>query len=95
MGPRRSDITEAVHELEGRGLIKAQRALISIPDRPRLEAAAGGIYGKPEAEYRRLIGGPPLDYAVGEPSFRMRGAWAVGLSSAHAAREKRARRGGG
>jgi CRP-like cAMP-binding protein len=55
LGVRRSGVTEAVHVLEGNKLIRAQRGLIDILDRPRLEVLTAGTYGKPEAEYRRLI----------------------------------------
>lgn len=55
LGVRRAGVTEAIHVLEGRKLIRARRGLISIIDRPRLEMLTAGSYGKPEAEYRRLI----------------------------------------
>ena len=53
---RRSGVTVATQVLEGQGIIKAERGRITILDRGRLEDAAGGSYGVPEAEYRRLIG---------------------------------------
>jgi hypothetical protein len=52
---RRAGITDAMHILEGERLIRAQRGLIQIIDRRCLAARAGAIYGKPEAEYGRLI----------------------------------------
>lgn len=52
---RRPGVTEAIHLLEGAGIIKARRAHITIIDRERLEEAAGDSYGMPEAEYERLI----------------------------------------
>jgi CRP-like cAMP-binding protein len=55
LGVRRSGVTEAVHLLEGDRLIRAQRGLIDILDRRRLENLTDGCYGRPEAEYRRLI----------------------------------------
>lgn len=55
LGVRRSGITEALHVLEGNGLIRAQRGLIDILDRSRLLPLTAGSYGKPEAEYQRLI----------------------------------------
>jgi CRP-like cAMP-binding protein len=55
LGVRRAGVTEAIHVLEGRRLIQAQRGLIHILDRERLMLMTGGSYGKPEAEYRRLI----------------------------------------
>jgi DNA-binding transcriptional regulator YhcF (GntR family) len=48
-------VTEALNELEGEGIIRTTRAHISIVNRPKLEEIAGGAYGVPEKEYRRLI----------------------------------------
>jgi CRP-like cAMP-binding protein len=55
LGVRRAGVTEAIHVLEGRKMIRSQRGLINILDRPRLETMTAGSYGGPEAEYRRLI----------------------------------------
>lgn len=52
---RRSGVTEALNELEGQGIVRTTRAHISIVKRPLLEEIAGGAYGVPEQEYRRLI----------------------------------------
>ncbi len=57
LGVRRAGVTVALHELEGRGHIKATRGRIRLLDRAGLEATAQGIYGVPEAEYARLMGG--------------------------------------
>jgi hypothetical protein len=51
-------VTDALQELEGKGLIRASRGKISILDRQGLESAADGCYGAPEAEYRRLMAEP-------------------------------------
>jgi CRP-like cAMP-binding protein len=56
LGVRRPGVTESLHILEGERMIKAQRGLITILDRQKLEARAGDSYGTPEAEYERLIG---------------------------------------
>ena len=56
LGVRRSGVTDTIHVLEGRGLIRATRGSITIRDRARLERLAGTSYGLPEAEYRRLVG---------------------------------------
>ena len=56
LGVRRSSVTDALHLLEGDGLIKATRGNIKILDRSRLVRAAGASYGVPEAEFERLIG---------------------------------------
>ena len=53
---RRSGVTLAVQLLEAGGMIRAKRGLITVVDRKKLEELAGGSYGVPEAEYRRLLG---------------------------------------
>jgi CRP-like cAMP-binding protein len=56
LGVRRQGVTVALHDLEGKGLIKSTRSLIKILDRAGLQRAANGFYGLPEAEYDRAIG---------------------------------------
>jgi len=56
LGVRRPGVTDALHELEGKGLIRSSRNLIRILDRNGLHRAANGFYGIPEAKYDRLIG---------------------------------------
>ncbi|MHB8285706.1 MAG: Crp/Fnr family transcriptional regulator [Caulobacteraceae bacterium] len=53
---RRPTITTSLHELEGAGLIRNERACINVRDRRGLVAFAGEAYGVPEAEYERLLG---------------------------------------
>ena len=53
---RRSGVTNAVHVLEGKHAIRATRGHIELRDREILEILAAGSYGKPEAEYKRLLG---------------------------------------
>ena len=53
---QRSGVTITLHFLEGAGMIRSQRGRVIICDRERLEDIAGDAYGRPEAEYRRLIG---------------------------------------
>ena len=54
---RRPSVTTALHVLEGKGLIRAERGCIAIRDRARrMEAFAVDSYGTPEREYERLIG---------------------------------------
>lgn len=53
---RRSSVTVAIHELEGRGFIRGRRGSILIRDRAALETFAAHIYGIPEAAFERLIG---------------------------------------
>jgi CRP-like cAMP-binding protein len=57
LGVRRSGVTDQIHLLEGAHSIKATRGNIRILDRAKLEEIAGGCYGLPEREYRRLIQG--------------------------------------
>lgn len=52
---RRSGVTEAVNDLAGRNLIKSSRSRIAVLDRVGLMAIAGGAYGVPEKEYKRLL----------------------------------------
>jgi CRP-like cAMP-binding protein len=56
LGIRRPSVTTAIHVLEGMKLIRAERGRITIRDRKGMEEFAGNAYGKPEEEYRRLIG---------------------------------------
>ena len=53
---RRPSVTTAIHVLEGRGFIRAERGCIIIRDRSGLDEFTREAYGKPEAEYARLIG---------------------------------------
>jgi len=66
LGARRSAVTVALQLLKSRSLIEATRTLIRVTDRKRLQAAANGSYGIPEAEYDRLMG--PLAATDGGPS---------------------------
>jgi CRP-like cAMP-binding protein len=54
---RRSGVTEAIHKLEDRGLIRASRGQMQVLNRAGLEDLADGCYGQAEREYRRLF--PP------------------------------------
>ena len=56
LGVRRPSVTQALHMLEGQKLIRSERGCVTMRDRAGLERLAGDAYGKPEAEYRRLIG---------------------------------------
>ena len=55
LGVRRPGITVSLHVLEGEHMSRARRGTIRILDRSKLEEAARGSYGLPEAEHRRLI----------------------------------------
>ncbi len=56
---RRPGVTEAVHNLEGHGVIKARRGNVTIVNREGLIEKAGGFYGQPEAEYNRIFATQP------------------------------------
>lgn len=62
LGVRRSGVTLTLHILEGAHAIRARRGRVEVTNRATLEELAGGTYGVPEAEYRRLIA--PLGKAV-------------------------------
>ena len=57
LGVRRPSVTDALHRLEGYRVIRARRGAITVLDRGHLQEMAGGSYGIPEDEYRRLLGG--------------------------------------
>jgi CRP-like cAMP-binding protein len=72
LGVRRAGITEAIHRLEGKRLLRARRSSLSILDRQGLERFAGTAYGLPEAEFRRLIPeGSPAKPAEDDRSGRL------------------------
>lgn len=55
LGVRRASVTDALHLLEGEGLIRSRRGSVTILDRERLRLTAGQAYGFAETEYARLI----------------------------------------
>jgi len=66
LATRRAGVTVALHELEGKGLLKSTRGVVTITDRPGLEELAGPYYGIAEAEYDRIMPGA----AIGHNSLR-------------------------
>ena len=56
LGVRRAGVTEAVQSLKRQKLIDSGRNQIVVRDRKGIERMAGGSYGVPEKEYRRLSG---------------------------------------
>ncbi|MDF3151600.1 Crp/Fnr family transcriptional regulator [Mesorhizobium sp. XAP10] len=56
LGARRPGVTVGLQVLEGRGFIYSRRGEVHIRDRSGLAACANGTYGKPEADYVRLVG---------------------------------------
>jgi len=59
IGAQRTGVTAVLHDLEGRGLITAQRGLVIIRDRKAMKALASSGYGVPEGEQDRLRSRPP------------------------------------
>lgn len=55
LGVRRASVTDALHVLEGKKLIRAERRRILILDRAQLRQCAGDSYGPAEAAYGRLL----------------------------------------
>ncbi len=55
LGVRRAGITNATHILEGEGLIRAARNILTIRDNEKLKEYAGKSYGIAEQEYERLF----------------------------------------
>jgi CRP-like cAMP-binding protein len=56
LGVQRSGVTIAMGELEHKGLIKADRGMVHILDRPALVKLTNGSYGLAEAHYEHLFG---------------------------------------
>jgi len=61
LGVRRPSVTTSLHELEGRGLIRARRGNIVIRNRKGLEQYAQDAYGYAEREYYRLMHGVRIE----------------------------------
>jgi CRP-like cAMP-binding protein len=55
LGVRRSGVTDTIHILEGKGLIKSRRSEMTLIDKEGLKACAGASYGQAEQEYMRLM----------------------------------------
>lgn len=58
LGVRRAGVTVALNALGSRGLVASKRGNVIVIDRGGLVKVAGGSYGVPEKEYRRLFGAP-------------------------------------
>ena len=56
LGVRRPGVTAALNAFEEERLIRVHRGGLTIVDRGKLEEAANGCYGMPEAEYGRVFG---------------------------------------
>ncbi len=55
LGTRRAGVTVALHELEGKALVRSERGAVVIIDRKGLKELSGGFYGVTETEYRRIM----------------------------------------
>lgn len=58
LGVRRETVTQAARQLHEEGLITRSRGLITVADRPQLEARACECYGVVQTEFARLFGKP-------------------------------------
>ena len=67
LGVRRPAVTDTLHILEGELAIYSRRGRVVIRDRQALETVAGGWYGVPEREYRRLFGARSPVLSAPEP----------------------------
>lgn len=56
LGVRRATVTEAAGSLQREGLIRYRRGVVTLVDRPRLEAAACECYRIVREEFDRLLG---------------------------------------
>jgi CRP-like cAMP-binding protein len=56
LGVRRAGVTTTLHFLESKKLISLDRGRIAMLNRDGVAELANGLYGVPEAEYRRLTG---------------------------------------
>ena len=52
---RRASVTDALHVMEGEGVLRCTRAQVVVRDRSALEALAGPCYGAAEAAYSTLV----------------------------------------
>ena len=66
LGVRRTGVTDTMHDLEGRHLIRSGRGVVQILDREGLKLAANGFYGIAEAEYERALGTTPCVFSCEE-----------------------------
>ena len=55
LGVHRPGVTLAMHTLEGAGLLRSTRGLVTIRDRKALKEVAGQAYGVAESEHARLF----------------------------------------
>lgn len=68
LGSRRASVTDCLHLLEGRHLIRCYRGRIIVRDRAALELHAGKSYGAAETYYRSMIGPFGCDVKI-EPQY--------------------------
>jgi CRP-like cAMP-binding protein len=55
LGVRRAGVTGALQGFEGKGLVATARGSVTVKDRDGLKDCANGLYGAPEAEFKRLF----------------------------------------
>lgn len=69
LGVRRASVTVAAGALHDRGLIRYQRGVVSIEDRPGLEAFSCSCYAADCASYARVMGKPATRKAPAPPGL--------------------------
>jgi CRP-like cAMP-binding protein len=55
LGTRRAGVTMALGHFEHKGVVETARGAVTVKDRERLIECANGLYGVPEAEFKRLF----------------------------------------
>ena len=60
LGVRRAGVTTTIHILEGNGLIRAKRGVITVLDRDKLEELADNAYGLARGGVCPVDGGGPV-----------------------------------
>jgi CRP-like cAMP-binding protein len=70
LGVRRTSVTDVARQLQQAGLIRYQRGVIQVLDRPGLEAASCACYGLIARETERLLGPAHTEECPGEGDGR-------------------------
>ena len=71
LGVRREGVSESAGKLQRAGIIESSRGLLTVVDRPRLEASCCECYGVMRREYLRLLGG--FTRSTGRSTLSIRG----------------------
>ena len=55
LGSRRAGVSMAMGSFGEKGMIEMTRGSVTVRDRAALEAAANGLYGVPEGDFKRMF----------------------------------------